>query len=330
MSAHPQLPGHHHPAGVSELTLPDDNKARGLTTGIDERIHTLHDDPAPFRWICKLKIFFELEGEKVEWRDLSNDWTDKTKEKVVLEEPMSYIAKHEPGTASDQDTIGYGTGFLVNIPESTRCIVWTAAHNLCFSVKGSKFGNAAKDKERDYWVPINRVIITFPGNRAPFVVKAEHMWYPPKYTSSELTRIERLKYDFGLIVLPNRKEHNTDCGFGYSATLTDRQLLSGLSLSIFGYPMRDAKAMESSQKVHKVTDTFETGEKVGQKKTKEEMEAEWLEKNQCDDRILYGSGGPVQSVTGRKLRYFVHTSRGQSGCPVYIWDNGVYTVVGIQ
>lgn len=165
------------------------------------------------------------------------------------------------------------------------------------------------------------------------MIKAEHTWFPPMYANPKLNNIERLKFDYGLIVLSDLKPHDRHCGFGFSATHTDRQLLSGLSVSIFGYPMLLHDSMLSSNKIAQIRKNYDKdkkGDRLGEKKPEEVYNAEFLETNSKDERVLFGSGGEIQSVTGRKMRYFVHTSAGQSGSPVYIWDKGVYTVVGIQ
>lgn len=52
--------------------------------------------------------------------------------------------------------------------------------------------------------------------------------------------------------------------------------------------------------------------------------------NGKENTTMWGSGGHVQSLDDRILRFMLHTTGGQSGSPVFVWDNGVWTVVGIQ
>jgi V8-like Glu-specific endopeptidase len=109
------------------------------------------------------------------------------------------------------------------------------------------------------------------------------------YSSNHLT------YDYGTIILLAAKKEEMDCSFGFSATLTDREILES-DLSVFGYPYvlpNEPPTLE-------------------------------------DVRSLHGSGGRVQSVSEKNLRYVVHTSSGQSGGPVFIWSRGFWTVIGIQ
>lgn len=152
--------------------------------------------------------------------------------------------------------LGHGTGFLINIPGSKKCVILTARHVL-------------KDESA------TGIKITFPGLEEIVVLRTEFRYL------DELNA----ETDYGIIILPDIKSPTTSCGFGFHAAMLDRGLLDA-DLSLVGYPG-----------------------------------------SQFD---LWGSGGRTQSVDSKILKYLLPTSAGQSGSPVFIWHEGMLTVVGIQ
>lgn len=164
-------------------------------------------------------------------------------------------------------------------------MILTAAHNLYNHASPMPGSPPAKY--------VDAVVIDIPG-RARIDVDHTCLRVPDAYRTS-VSSVDRLAYDYGIIVLPGTKPAGADCGFGFAATMTDREILE-CDLNMFGYP--------------------------AQKMTPETTIA--------DTRTLYGAGGRVQSVSNTRLRYLLHTSEGQSGGPVYIWSKGFWTVIGIQ
>jgi len=315
----PENRGHwHDPAGpaVYGTDLRDGKQADGK----ERRVEIPYNDPIPYRWICKIKIFDEVANDSVEVPPSCPCKDCKS------EEPQFKGHKYTPKSSSAPR---YGTGFLINIPQSTRCILLTAAHNLAFRAKNSTLLDSKDDEEQEnnsqdktHILYASRVVVSFPG-REPIFIKKREFFFPPRYTCHHIDEWTRSNYDYGVIVLPGTRHPNQPCGFGFSATMTDRELLGGISLSIFGYPMLKDDEMKESNVITEPTQSGKPPTSVPPSDNKPKL-------NPRDDRVLYGSGGRVQSVGPRIIRYFVNTSEGQSGCPVYLWDEGYYTVVGIH
>lgn len=110
----------------------------------------------------------------------------------------------------------HGTGFLINIPGSTRCTLLTAAHNL-FDTDTRKY--------------ITSVTVTFPGYNPVSITGEANFKVPHGYISER-----NIFDDYAIIILPDsdRKSQAECCGFGFSAVFLDRELLE-TNLSCFGF-----------------------------------------------------------------------------------------------
>lgn len=142
----------------------------------------------PYKWICKLQVYVPP--------------TDFT-----------------PGKEE------HGTGFLINLPGTSKCVVLTARHVL--AVDGA-----------------THVVITFPGAKAATVgvapvpgetrvikVCRQHFRYMEKPDASG----KHDEWDYGVILLPDAKVPTESCGFGFHAAMLDRGLLEA-DLTVVGYP----------------------------------------------------------------------------------------------
>lgn len=142
----------------------------------------------PYKWICKLQVIAPAKGEV-------------------------------PGRRND------GTGFLINLPGTSKCVVLTARHVL--AVDGA-----------------THVVITFPGAKADtggvapvsgetrvIEVCRQHFRYMEKRDTSG----KHDEWDYGVILLPDAKLPTESCGFGFHAAMLDRGLLEA-DLTIVGYP----------------------------------------------------------------------------------------------
>lgn len=122
-----------------------------------------------------------------------------------------------------------GTGFLINVPGSGRCIILTAAHNLYFHSK-------------KYTGYINSVTITFPTQEQnPISINDKRLFK----VSHSYTQGPSLDSDYGMIILPWHKPEKECCGFGLAAAISDRELLNS-DLSLFGYPSGKKRSLWGS------------------------------------------------------------------------------------
>lgn len=104
----------------------------------------------------------------------------------------------------------HGTGFLLNIPGSSKCVIVTARHVL--ARPGTTHAR-----------------IIFPGRNEISVDKQYFRF---------LTKLDRTRtdeWDYSIILLPDPKDPTVTCGFGFDAAMLDRALLEA-DLSVFGYP----------------------------------------------------------------------------------------------
>lgn len=148
----------------------------------------------PYKWICKLQVIAPPKGES-------------------------------PGGRGD------GTGFLINLPGTSKCVVLTARHVLAVD-------------------HATHVVITFPGAKADaagvpggtsvITVGREHFQYsdkPDKYGRHKVPddSVKHDERDYGIILLPDAKLPTESCGFGFHAAMLDRGLLEA-DLTVVGYP----------------------------------------------------------------------------------------------
>lgn len=123
-------------------------------------------------------------------------------------------------------TKSHGTGFLINLPGSSKCVVLTARHVLAVD-------------------HATHVVITFPGAKEAPVGGAEPVPGETRvitvsrkdfrYTEKVEPPGEHDESDYGIILLPDGKLPTESCGFGFHAAMLDRGLLEA-DLTVVGYP----------------------------------------------------------------------------------------------